>query len=88
MVIEIGLGLLVGVVLALTGAGGGILTVPLLIFVAGLELPQAAPIGLMAVGLAAWTGAITTRLAGQLLQRAFGLVAAVAASALLVRVAL
>lgn len=58
MMIEIGLGLIVGVVLGLTGAGGGVLTVPLLIFVVGLELPQAAPIGLMAVGLAAWTGAI------------------------------
>lgn len=45
--VEIGLGLLVGLVLALTGAGGGILTVPLLIFVVGLELHQAAPIGLM-----------------------------------------
>jgi uncharacterized protein len=56
--IELGLGLLVGIVLALTGAGGGILTVPLLIFVVGLELSQAAPIGLMAVGLAAWAGAI------------------------------
>ncbi|MCF6806776.1 sulfite exporter TauE/SafE family protein, partial [Pseudomonas stutzeri] len=41
--VEIGLGLLVGLVLALTGAGGGILTVPLLIFVVGLELHQAAP---------------------------------------------
>lgn len=56
--IEIGLGLLVGLVLALTGAGGGILTVPLLIFGVGLELQQAAPIGLMAVGLAAWVGAV------------------------------
>lgn len=58
MVIELGLGILVGIVLALTGAGGGILTVPLLVFVVGLDLPQAAPIGLLAVGLAAWTGAI------------------------------
>ena len=58
MIIEMGLGLSVGVVLALTGAGGGILTVPLLIFVVGLDLPQAAPIGLMAVGLAAWVGAM------------------------------
>ena len=56
--VEIGLGLLVGLVLALTGAGGGILTVPFLIFVVGLELHQAAPIGLMAVGLAAWVGAV------------------------------
>ncbi|AZZ45436.1 MULTISPECIES: sulfite exporter TauE/SafE family protein [Pseudomonas] len=58
MVIEFGLGLLVGIVLALTGAGGGILTVPLLVFVMGLGLPQAAPIGLLAVGLAAWVGAV------------------------------
>ncbi len=56
--IEAGLGLIVGMLLALTGAGGGILTVPLLVFVVGLDLPQAAPIGLMAVGLAAWTGAL------------------------------
>ncbi len=40
MIIEMGLGLSVGVVLALTGAGGGILTVPLLIFVVGLDLPR------------------------------------------------
>ena len=56
--LEVGLGFLVGLILALTGAGGGILTVPLLIFVVGLELYQAAPIGLMAVGLAAWVGAV------------------------------
>ena len=56
--LELGLGALVGVILALTGAGGGILTVPLLVFVVGLDVQQAAPIGLMAVGLAAWTGAI------------------------------
>ena len=53
MITIILLGLLVGVILALTGAGGGILAVPLLIFVLGLEVADAAPVGLLAVGLAA-----------------------------------
>lgn len=47
------LGSLVGLLLALTGAGGGILAVPLLVFALHLGLAQAAPIGLLAVGLAA-----------------------------------
>jgi uncharacterized membrane protein YfcA len=47
------LGTLVGLLLALTGAGGGILAVPLLVFALHLGLAQAAPIGLLAVGLAA-----------------------------------
>lgn len=51
------LGALIGLVLALTGAGGGVLSVPLLVF--GLHLPMqaAAPVGLLAVGLAAAIGA-------------------------------
>lgn len=51
------LGLLVGAIMALTGAGGGILAVPLLAFGAHLSVAQAAPIGLLAVGLAAALGA-------------------------------
>lgn len=51
------LGALVGLLLALTGAGGGILAVPLLMFVLGLGVAQSAPIGLLAVGLAAATSA-------------------------------
>ncbi len=47
------LGALVGLLLALTGAGGGILAVPLLVFALHLGVAQAAPIGLLAVGLAA-----------------------------------
>ena len=47
------LGALVGLLLALTGAGGGILAVPLLVFALHLSLAEAAPIGLLAVGLAA-----------------------------------
>jgi len=57
MLIELILGLVVGIILALTGAGGGILAVPLLIFGAQLSVAQAAPIGLLAVGMAAALGA-------------------------------
>ncbi len=52
------LGLIVGLILALTGAGGGILAVPLLVFGTGASVSQAGPVGLMAVGMAAALGAI------------------------------
>lgn len=52
------MGAVVGVVLALTGAGGGILAVPLLVFGLHLKMAQAAPVGLLAVGLAAALGAL------------------------------
>lgn len=55
--LAVGLGSIIGAVLALTGAGGGILAVPLLVFGLGLSMAQAAPIGLLAVGLAAAVGA-------------------------------
>ena len=53
-----GLGAIIGAILALTGAGGGILAVPLLVFGLGLSMVEAAPIGLLAVGLAASVGAV------------------------------
>ncbi|MCV4342858.1 sulfite exporter TauE/SafE family protein [Pseudomonas capsici] len=53
-----GLGAIIGAILALTGAGGGILAVPLLVFGLGLSMVEAAPVGLLAVGLAAALGAI------------------------------
>ncbi|MDB6145536.1 MAG: rane protein [Pseudomonas sp.] len=53
-----GLGTLIGLVLALTGAGGGILAVPLLVFGLGLSMAEAAPVGLLAVGVAAAVGAL------------------------------
>lgn len=58
MIIVLLLGLTVGVILALTGAGGGILAVPLLVFGVGLSMAEAGPIGLLAVGLAATLGAV------------------------------
>ena len=58
MLISVGLGLIVGVILALTGAGGGVLAVPLLVFGVGLGVAEAGPIGLLAVGMAAALGAV------------------------------
>ena len=52
------LGIVIGIIMALTGAGGGILAVPLLIFATTLTVVQAGPIGLLAVGLSAAFGAV------------------------------
>ena len=52
------LGLLVGIILGLTGAGGGILAIPALMFSQNWSVTQAAPIGLLAVTSAAIVGAI------------------------------
>lgn len=56
--LAVALGAIIGLVLAFTGAGGGVLAIPLLVF--GLHLPvqQAAPAGLVAVGMAAAVGAV------------------------------
>jgi uncharacterized membrane protein YfcA len=58
MSIVLALGLVVGVILALTGAGGGILAVPLLVFGIQMSVAEAGPIGLLAVGMAAALGAV------------------------------
>jgi hypothetical protein len=54
----VALGLLVGVVMGLTGAGGGILAVPMLVFGLDLTVSLAGPVGLLAVGTAAAVGAV------------------------------
>jgi uncharacterized membrane protein YfcA len=69
------LALVVGIILALTGAGGGILAVPLLVFGAGIGMAQAGPIGLMAVGMAAALGAVLGLKQGIVRYRAAVLVA-------------
>ena len=51
------LGAVIGLVLALTGAGGGVLAIPLLVFALHLNVQQAAPVGLLAVGVSALVGA-------------------------------
>lgn len=57
MLLTVALGALTGLVLALTGAGGGSLAVPLLVLVLHLPMQEAAPMALLAVGLAASVGA-------------------------------
>ena len=47
------IGLFVGSLMGLTGAGGGIISVPLLIFGLGLPLNEAAPIALASVAISA-----------------------------------
>ncbi|CAG0977962.1 hypothetical protein MTYP_01594 [Methylophilaceae bacterium] len=50
------LGIVIGVVMAVTGAGGGIIGVPLLTLAGGLPMTEAIPIGLTAVFIAALLG--------------------------------
>ena len=57
-VISIGLGLFVGFIMALSGAGGGIFAIPLLVFGLQANITQAAPIALLAVMASASVGAI------------------------------
>jgi uncharacterized membrane protein YfcA len=76
MTIIVLLGFTVGIILALTGAGGGILAVPLLVFGAGLSMAEAGPIGLLAVGLAATLGAVMGLKAGTVRYKAALLISA------------
>lgn len=52
------LGALVGIVMGLTGAGGGILAVPLLVFGLHLTVAEAGSVGMLAVGTSATVAAI------------------------------
>ena len=69
-----GLGAVVGLILALAGAGGGILAVPLLVFGLHLSIMQAAPVGLIAVGAASAFGAILGLREGLVRYRAAALI--------------
>jgi len=69
-----GLGAIVGLVLALTGAGGGILAIPLLVWVLHLPVQTAAPVGLAAVGLASAMGAAVGLRQGMVRYRAAALI--------------
>ncbi|MGN6526077.1 MAG: sulfite exporter TauE/SafE family protein [Burkholderiaceae bacterium] len=74
MIVAALLGAVVGLLLALTGAGGGILAVPLLVFGLHLGVAQAAPIGLIAVGMSAAIAAALGLRAGIVRYRAAGLI--------------
>lgn len=75
LLISAALGSLVGLILALTGAGGAIIAVPLLVFGLGLGVAQAAPIGLLAVGLSAGLGALLALREGKVRYKAAALMA-------------
>ncbi|MGZ8291602.1 MAG: sulfite exporter TauE/SafE family protein [Telluria sp.] len=75
MLTSAALGVLIGLLLALTGAGGGILAVPLLVFGMQLGVAQAGPIALMAVGMAAGIGALLGLRAGIVRYKAAMLIA-------------
>ncbi len=75
MLISALLGMAIGLVMALTGAGGGILAVPVLGFGAGLSVAVAAPIGLLAVSVAAALGALLGLRQGQVRYKAALLIA-------------
>jgi uncharacterized protein len=58
MIIAALAGLIIGAIMGLTGAGGGILAVPALAFGMGWSMQQAAPVALIAVAFSAAIGAV------------------------------
>ena len=58
MIMIVCLGSLVGIVMGLTGAGGGILAIPLLVFGLHLTIVEASPLAMLAVGASAFVGAL------------------------------
>lgn len=75
LLIDAFLGILIGTVLALTGAGGTIIAVPLLIAVLHLTIAEAAPIALFAVCLSSGVAAILAHRQGNVRYRAAGFIA-------------
>ena len=56
--LTLAIGTFVGVLMGLTGAGGGILSVPLLVFLLHLPMAEAGPIALTAITISAFAGAV------------------------------
>lgn len=61
---------LIGLSLGLTGAGGSIITLPVLVYLAGMSPAQAVGPSLFVVGAAAWAGALLRMRAGEFHTRA------------------
>jgi len=76
VVMSVFLGLFVGLVLAITGAGGAILSLPLLVFFLQIKMIDAAPISLMAITLSAGLAAILGLRSGIVRYKAATLLAA------------
>jgi uncharacterized protein len=70
------IGLFIGAVQALAGAGGGIMALPLLLLVTGLSIQAATPIALMAVAVSAGFAALIALPTGQVRYKAALLMAA------------
>ncbi len=68
-------GSLVGLILGLTGAGGAIIAVPLLVFGLQLGVAEAAPIALFAISISAAIGALRALKQGRVRYRAAGFIA-------------
>lgn len=77
MTLTLILGIGIGTVLGLTGAGGAILSVPALVFSQGWTMQQAAPVALVAVAIGAGIGAIEGLRQGLVRYKAAFLMAAV-----------
>lgn len=76
MVVSSLLGILIGIILGVTGAGGGILAVPALVFGMGWSMQSAAPVALIAVATGAAFGTLQGLRAGQVRYRAAFLMSA------------
>lgn len=70
LVLVLALSLVVGIVLGALGGGGSILTVPILVYVAGLDAKEAIATSLIVVGTTSAVGAITHARAGRIRWRA------------------
>lgn len=77
MLLAAALGSIVGLILALTGAGGAIIAVPLLMFGLGWDVGRAGPVALVAVGASALIGTIIGLRARIVRYRAAALIAGV-----------
>jgi len=75
LLISILLGAIIGVILALTGAGGTIIAVPLLVTGLNLAIAEAAPIALFAVCLSSGFAALVAHRRKQVRYRAAGFIA-------------
>lgn len=69
MTVAVFLGLLIGAVVGLLGGGGSILAVPVLVYAAGQELPQAVATSLLVVGITAAVAVLPRLRAGQIAWR-------------------
>lgn len=65
LVLTVVLAVLVGITLGLLGGGGSILTVPLLVYVAGMDTKEAIATSLLVVGVTSAVGAISHARAGR-----------------------